>query len=118
MWRPDGPMHETTWWSSWQGALIIGLLILIAGLLIWLIVRSRPTPPAGTTSGDPGGDEAVAEVRMRYARGELDRDDFLRITQDLTGRTPTRDAPAASPPATTERPEVPQPPEAPTPRAT
>jgi len=30
----------------------------------------------------------VALVRMRYARGELDRDGFDRIVQDLTGRSP------------------------------
>ena len=79
MWRPDGPMHETAWWSSWQGALVIGLLLLVAGLLIWLIVRSRETPTGGSARGGHGDDEAVALARMRYARGELDRDGFDRI---------------------------------------
>ena len=30
-------------------------------------------------------DNAVDVVRMRYAKGEIDRDDFLRISADLGG---------------------------------
>lgn len=100
MWRPDGPMHETAWWSSSQGAVVICLMLLIAGLLNWLLVRSREAaagcPARGSWHGD---DEAVALVRMRYARGELDRDGFDRIVQDLTGRSPAI-AEHAEPPAT------------------
>ena len=88
MWRPDGPMHETAWWSSWQGAGVICLLLLIAGLLIWLLVRSREAAGGPARCSGRGDDEAVALVRMRYARGELDRDGFDRIVQDLTGRSP------------------------------
>jgi len=108
-------MHETAWWSSWQGAVIIALLLLIAGLLIWLLARSGTRPSA--TSGDSGrggrsDDEAVALVRMRYARGELDRDGFDRIMQDLTGRSPViADRPES--PAPTEPPTPPEPPAAP-----
>jgi hypothetical protein len=115
MWRPDGPMHETAWWSSWQGAVIIGLLLLIAGLLIWLIARSGTTP-SGTTGGSPragrGDDEAVALARMRYAQGELDRDGFDRIMQDLTGRSPVI-AEHPESPAPTEPPTSPEPPASP-----
>jgi hypothetical protein len=62
-------MHETAWWSSWQGAVIIGLLLLIAGLLIWLIARSGTTPSG--TPGDPAGG-----ARRRRGRGA--RTDALR----------------------------------------
>jgi len=94
-------MHETAWWSSWQGAIVIGLLLLIAGLLIWLIVRSREAAAGGSPRGGQSDDEAVALVRMRYARGELDREGFNRIVQDLTGR----------PRVIAERSEPPEPPE-------
>jgi hypothetical protein len=125
MWRPDGPMHETAWWSSWQGAVIIGLLLLIAGLLIWLVLRSRETPGGGAPRHGRGDDEAVALARMRYARGELDRDGYLQVVQDLTGRSPATTpaaAPAVAPepvasaaePAAAEPPESPSPPESPT----
>jgi hypothetical protein len=102
-------MHDTAWWSTWQGALMIGLMILIAGLLIWLIARSRTTPGgSGTTGGTPSvgpGDDAVAQARMRYARGEIDRATYAQIVEDLTGVEPepmaestTASAKAANPP--------------------
>lgn len=119
MWRPDGPMHETAWWSSWQGAVIIGLLLLIAGLLIWLIARSRAVPPgtsdaASRAASGARDDEAVELARMRYARGELDRDGFVRIIGDLTGEPPATvpPAPNASDPGT-QAPTA-EPPESPT----
>jgi uncharacterized membrane protein len=102
-------MHDTAWWSTWPGALMIGLMVLIAGLLIWLVMRSRNAP--GTTSAGPAPaareDDAVAQARMRYARGELDREGFTQVMQDLTGRpSAMAAAPAAAAPPT-ESPESP-----------
>ncbi|MGZ5290041.1 MAG: SHOCT domain-containing protein [Actinomycetota bacterium] len=114
MWRPDGPMHETAWWSSWQGAVVICLLLVVAGLLIWLIVRSRETPTGGSARAGHGDDEAVALARMRYARGELDRDGFARIMQDLTGRSPAAEPRASGMPESTEPSTPPEPPGSPT----
>ena len=110
MWRPDGPyMHDTAWWSTWPGALMIGLMVLIAGLLIWLVMRSRNAP--GTTSAGPAPaareDDAVAQARMRYARGELDREGFTQVMQDLTGRPPAMAAAPAAAAPPTESPESP-----------
>jgi uncharacterized membrane protein len=35
-----------------------------------------------------GPDAAVEFVRMRYARGEIDRDEFVRISTDLGAPSP------------------------------
>ena len=102
-------MHDTAWWSTWQGSVMIGLMILITGLLIWLIVRSLAR--RGTSDKDGGAapvapdgreDDAVAQARMRYARGEIDRADYARIVEDLTGPAPeARMATRAGPPGAT-----------------
>ncbi len=98
MWGSDGRyMHDSAWWSTWQGALMIGLMLVIAGLLIWLVARSR-THPGPSSSAAPGGhDDAVAQARVRYARGELDRDAYVQLIRDLTGEPP--DAASTSTPA-------------------
>jgi len=112
-------MHDTAWWSTWQGALMIGLMILIAGLLIWLIARSRTTSETSARSGGappaaPGSraDDAVEQARLRYARGEIDRAGYARIVQDLTGSVP--ETMAASAATSTADPSASAPPEAPT----
>ncbi len=77
-----------------------GLVTMAAYLAFWaaaLAVARReldrrfPRHPAPATSGDP----AMAALRLRYARGEVDRDEFLRIRADL-GRG--QDLPPGSPP--------------------
>jgi uncharacterized membrane protein len=77
-------------WGNGGGSHVLGILFLIVFLIavIALVVlvarwaRSGPThtPPAP----QPGpSDAALAAARMRYARGELSREDFLRISTDL-----------------------------------
>ncbi len=39
---------------------------------------------AGTRSDD-GGDQAVDALRLRYARGEMTREEFLQANEDLGG---------------------------------
>ncbi|MFN8036165.1 MAG: SHOCT domain-containing protein [Acidimicrobiia bacterium] len=71
--------------------LIFGLLFLavIVGLVVWAIVRmSRPHPgslAAGPPAGLPRPDAALEALRMRYARGEIDRETFARMAADLGG---------------------------------
>ena len=80
----DGPFH------------VIAFLLLIALLVVgvvWLLRRLSPTvasqavaptlAPAAAVAGDP----AVAALRMRYARGEVSREDFQSTLTDLTGVT-------------------------------
>ena len=65
------------------------LLALVVALVTWVVLRfadgrlgqSRRVVVA---SGPPVDDPLTA-VRMRYARGEIDRNEFLRISNDLGG---------------------------------
>ena len=96
-------------WGSRGGAWfalfpLFWILTLAAiGLIVYLVVRRRPA----LTDGRPGWgppplaaprpDSALEIARARYARGEMSREEFLRVTSDLGGSPPPADAP--SPPA-------------------
>jgi len=56
------------WW-------VIGIVVLIA--FIWLLVR------AASGSSAAGRDPAERILRERYARGEIDKDEFDRRLADL-----------------------------------
>jgi hypothetical protein len=94
------------------------LVAALTGLVVWAVMRSsRPVaasvplsgplpaaPPPATTvpvggplaaqaPGTPpaGIDPALEAARMRYASGEMTRDEFLRVSRDLGSPTPTTD---------------------------
>jgi putative membrane protein len=70
--------HMDGWGWMWLGGLL-WLIILGAfvGLIVWLVVRSSWLPPT-TTQGD-----ARRILAERFARGEIDEDDFARRTELL-----------------------------------
>jgi len=120
---PFGPRrfdHHGGW--EWAHALF-GLLVVaaIVALIVFLLLRlfERNQRPAAVAAGPiyppprppgPFVDPALAELRLRYARGEVTRDDFLRISTDLGAPTP---APAPAPaPARTPTPPAGSPPAA------
>jgi uncharacterized membrane protein len=71
------------------------LLGLLAALAVWVVLRvtsartARPALLAGPA------DDAVDVVRLRYAKGEIDRTEFLRVTADLGAPPGPPPAPAA-----------------------
>jgi uncharacterized membrane protein len=87
----EGARHDG-WWG---GPLHLLFFLLVVALLIvgvvWIVRRLSPAVapativpavgPAAAISADP----AVAALRMRYARGEVSREDFRDGMQDLTG---------------------------------
>lgn len=100
--------HETqdAWWeSALHAMLVLAVVALIVVGIIWLVRRlSAPggplaTSPAAATPALATGatapataavaradDGAIAALRLRYARGEVDRDTYLTTFADLTGR--------------------------------
>ncbi len=78
---------------------VLVLAAIVAGVV--LIVRSwrqHPLPPRAAW-GQPS--PAVHELDMRYARGELDRDDYLQRRADILGHGAVPPAPSgpATPPS-------------------
>jgi uncharacterized membrane protein len=63
-----------------MAALVLGAVALAGWLGGWRERRAIQAPPTGATAADP-----LAILRLRYARGELAREEFLRASEDLGG---------------------------------
>ncbi|MGI3213334.1 SHOCT domain-containing protein [Roseovarius tibetensis] len=72
-------MHDGWhWWMPFPGILwLLFLGVVIAGIV--LLIRSR-----GETSPPGGGRSAMDVLDERYARGEIDREDYLQRKDDLS----------------------------------
>jgi uncharacterized membrane protein len=80
-------------------ALLLCLLVVAA--LAFLVYRLLSRPGGGAWTGNSS--MALRELELRYARGEIDREEFLQRRADLMtpGLPPPRPAPApaaATPP--------------------
>lgn len=62
---------------AWMGLWWIGGLALLV-LLVWAIVRA-----AGSSAAPRGEDSPEAILKRRYARGEVDREEYERRLTDL-----------------------------------
>lgn len=91
------------WWWLVGGVVPFLLVLALIGLAIWAILRLTshgspllPATRAGAAVARPDG--ALEEVRLRYARGELSREEFLQRSEDLGGVGPARPEPGPSGP--------------------
>jgi putative membrane protein len=50
---------------------------------------------SGSAGSSGSGDQALEALRLRYARGEVTREEFLQASEDLGGATPP---PSSAPP--------------------
>ena len=74
MWHWHGEWNSGEWLSMSIMMLIVWLpLLVLAGLAL----RALITPKSG------GADSAEEEARRAYARGDIDRERFQQIMQDL-----------------------------------
>ncbi|MGH8930914.1 MAG: SHOCT domain-containing protein [Egibacteraceae bacterium] len=79
-----GMMHGGMglWVGLWS-LLALALLVLAVVGTVWLI-RNLGGSSGGAASGSRGS--AVDELDRRYARGEIDREEFMRAREDLSKR--------------------------------
>jgi len=80
------------WWLHGLFSLLIVLALIAAAVYLARMFLSRPNP----FRGSPPRSAAVDELDLRYARGELDRADYLQRRMDLLDRSEVR-APIAHP---------------------
>jgi hypothetical protein len=103
---PGGPMfvHHDAWWAGPLHLLPLVLLAVSIGVLVWGVLRltaerSPMLARVGASKGPQGPpprDRALEELRVRYARGEVDRTDYLARSADLGG-PPVPDMPTDRP---------------------
>lgn len=72
-------MRWDHWWGmGLMGVFWIAVLVAIVLVVVWLFRSgSRLTPP---TSHEPSAEEIV---KQRYARGEIDKDEYERLLDDI-----------------------------------
>ena len=83
------------WWMMGGGLLLL-VLVLVAAVVA-IVVAARPPRDTHPTSSTPPlqgqeptrSDEALRELDLRFARGEVDEDGYRR-TRDLLTHPPTR----------------------------
>jgi|BEDMetMinimDraft_2_1075160.scaffolds.fasta_scaffold23807_2 putative membrane protein len=68
--------------------MLFGLLVWIAvvAAVAYLVVALVRRQPVG--GGGPPPEDPLRVLAARYARGEIDRDAYLRMREDLEGRRP------------------------------
>ncbi len=94
----SGPYGDHGWWMFFGGFLPLLLFMVLIGLVVWAVLRytgrGRALIPASTEAMTAApADDALHEVRLRYARGEMDRQEFVQRYRDLGGTTPPSDEP-------------------------
>jgi putative membrane protein len=85
--------HEGPGIFGLLGFLVLIALLVLAVVLVVRLLRGRGHVQSAAWHSSPWHpgpwpDPAVAELRVRYARGELSREDYLERTTDLSGGPP------------------------------
>jgi uncharacterized membrane protein len=83
---PQESHHHGGHWAFWLVPLFF--FLLFSATFLWVVLQTR----GGRTWARPvqaqASDAALEELRLRYARGEVTRDEFLATEADLRGVTP------------------------------
>jgi len=65
------------WWMVWGGLMMLLFWGGLIALVVW-VVRSFVNPD------HEGGDESLAIARRRYASGEITREQYEQLREDLS----------------------------------
>ena len=80
-----GWFHVVLWFVLW--VLVIVAAVWVVRLLIEHFSRPRPVAPPVSP--------ALAELELRYARGEITREEYFTRRADLAGMAPPQTPPSA-----------------------
>lgn len=89
----SGSRGHGGWWSVGD-VLPLLLLVVLIGVVVWAVLRvtRHDRTPVGAVAG---ADSALREARLRYARGDMTRDEYLEKNRDLGGTAPPPEQPPA-----------------------
>jgi hypothetical protein len=75
-----GSHHPLTW------LFVLGVILLV-GAVVYVAVRyaSRPIPGVAAVALTPPSADLLGVVALRYANGEITREEYLRMSSDLGG---------------------------------
>jgi putative membrane protein len=68
-------------WLIWLLILILFLLLIggAVAVVVWFVAQGS----RGGSRGPERQDQALEILRQRYARGEIDREEFLQMREEL-----------------------------------
>lgn len=69
------------WWGMGMLHGLLWLVLVVLGIVVLVRLISRDSRPSGAGSGS--GESALDILAKRYARGEIDRDEFETKRRDL-----------------------------------
>jgi putative membrane protein len=81
MWHHGFAHYAGLGWGLMQIAVVVKLVVLVGIVVLALILvrrLSRPNQPS-----DRHSEDALAVLKARYARGEITREQFLQMKEDL-----------------------------------
>jgi len=84
MWGPDGMMGYGYGWMPFMGMIfwLFVLVLLVAAVMAFL----RPGSVTDRPDGSPRRSSGLEILEERYARGEINREEYLQKKQDILGR--------------------------------
>jgi uncharacterized membrane protein len=68
--------------AFWVVVLVLFVALLLLAIFAVVHLVRRPSPGAEAPAAGVA-DPAVGSARLRYARGEIDREEFVRVSTDL-----------------------------------
>ena len=80
-------MHMWEWGfgGGWFFMIFIWLIVIaVVAVVIVLIVNSAKQSQGRSPGLDSSHSSAVEKVKERYAKGEIDREEYKQIMEDLT----------------------------------
>ena len=77
------PMHNAGWWLVPWGVVMVAFWVGVVALVFWAI--SRLVRRGGPEHGTPVRQDPLEVVKLRYARGEITKEQFDQIKKDLSG---------------------------------
>ncbi|WP_439681256.1 SHOCT domain-containing protein [Embleya sp. MST-111070] len=79
--RHVGHMYEDDGWNWVWGSVMMLLLIAVIVAVVWLLVRNTSH---GRGTPEPTGSSATEVLAQRYARGEIDTEEYRERLAVLT----------------------------------
>jgi uncharacterized membrane protein len=94
----DGAVNTPLQWATFALVLLIALTLgafIVARMARGGRRRHRFGPPMGMRTRGGGEPDPLEILRMRFASGQISREEFLQATADLTASGPPPAAPAS-----------------------
>lgn len=75
------------WWMLWGGLMMVLFWGVIIGLIVWGVQSVTRPQLKASAEPDDRTQESLDIARERYARGDISREEFVRMSKALISRS-------------------------------